>query len=59
MHFMLIFCLIFSKYLPTHYPVKGLHFMKVGKMELLINGQTRDAIGKLYQVVLFKHYVYT
>ena len=29
--------------------------MKVGKMQLLINDQTREAIGKLYQVVLFKY----
>ena len=51
-HFIVIyvsenFC---SKCLPTHYPVKGLHLMKVGKMQLLINGQTRKAIEKLYQV---------
>ena len=26
--------------------------MKVGKMQLLINGQTREAIEKLYQVAL-------
>jgi len=37
-------------YLPTYHPLKGIHLMKIGKIQLLTAEKPRVAIETLYQV---------
>ncbi|XP_065916740.1 histone-lysine N-methyltransferase SMYD3-like [Dysidea avara] len=39
----------YDMYLPTYHPLKGVHLMKVGKIQLLITEKPRGAIETLYQ----------